>query len=300
MKTIRLKSGDDLFRGGASAETIYGMAGSDRIYGGGGDDRLFSHDEATFSRWLDGQVTDRESWIDGGAGNDMIESVALDRSTAYGGSGDDGIASRSHHDAFAWGGAGDDIIGVTGGDGVARAYGGDGHDNITVWAPEGRAEAYGGRGDDTLSIDRSASGLLCGGAGDDMLIVSDATATQVNELDGGAGKDLLQANTGTTEHFVFRAGDTGVGRSADQILFFGEEDVIDLSRIDANGAAAGEGSFRFVGQARDPGAGEVGWYRSSLDGEAVTVVAFDDGNGNHEIVLRFAEDAKLAAGDFLL
>jgi Ca2+-binding RTX toxin-like protein len=299
-KTVRLSGSDDLFRGSAADEIIYGMGGSDRIYGGGGDDRLFSHDENTFGRWLDGTLTDPESWIDGGAGNDEIESDALYRSTAYGGSGDDSVVSRSHHDAFAWGGAGDDIIGVTGGDGVAKACGGDGNDILTAWAPEGRAEAYGGNGDDTLSMDRSASGLLAGGAGNDLLVVSDATATQRTELDGGTGRDLLQANGGTKESFLFRAGDTGIGAQADQILFFGEEDRIDLSRIDANGAAKGEGCFRFVGQDRDPAAGEVGWYKATLEGEAVIVVTLDDGSGNQEIVLRYASDTKLAAGDFLL
>ncbi|MEK0081610.1 hypothetical protein [Benzoatithermus flavus] len=299
-KTIRLKGGDDFFCGNAGDDVIYGMGGSDRIHGGAGDDRLFSNDENSFTQWLDGTLTDRESWIDGGAGNDEIESDALHRSTAYGGSGDDSIVSRSHHDAFAWGGAGSDIIGVTGGDGVAKAYGDDGNDNVTVWAPQGRAEGYGGNGDDTLSVDRSLSGLLSGGAGNDLLVVSDATATQVTELDGGTGRDLLQGNTGTIERFVFRAEDTGIGKNADQILFFGEEDTIDLSRIDANGAAPGDAGFRFVGRDENPATGEVGWHRSTIGREAVIVVTFDDGSGNHEIVLRFAEDTKPAASDFLL
>jgi Ca2+-binding RTX toxin-like protein len=299
-RTIRLSGADDLFRGGARDETIYGMAGSDRIHGGGGDDRLFADDADTFGKWLDGTLTDKESWIDGGAGNDEIESDALCRSTAFGGDGHDSVVSRSQHDAFAHGGAGNDIIGVTGDFGRATAHGGDGDDIVTVWAPHGHARGFSGNGNDVLSMDRSRSGYLGGGAGDDMLIVSDATSTQVTDLDGGAGKDLLQGNAGTIERFVFRAEDTGVGRRADQVLFFGEEDTIDLSRIDANGDAAGNGRFRFAGSDRDPAPGEVGWHAAVVGGEKVAIVTFDDGSGDHEIVLRYAEDTRLAASDFLL
>jgi Ca2+-binding RTX toxin-like protein len=300
MRIVRLTNADDVFHGSREDEALYGLDGSDKLFGKGGDDRIFSNDEASFSTWLEGRTSDQESFIDGGAGHDHIDSYAREVSIALGGSGDDAVFSRADNIARGFGGAGDDVLGVSSERGQAWAQGDAGNDVLTVWAHQGHAFASGGAGDDIVSLDRSLSGKLVGGSGDDLLIVSYAAAGTEVELVGGPGKDVLQGGEAGVERYVFRDGDTGIGASADQILFFGEEDVIDLSRIDADRHTPEHDTFHFIGRAEDPGPGEVAYFNTTYEDEPVRLVTFDNGSGSQEIVLRFASDTELAANDFLL
>jgi Ca2+-binding RTX toxin-like protein len=299
-KEVRLTNADDVFFGSDEAELIYGLDGSDRIFAGGGDDWIFSNDEASFGKWVDGLTTDPRSFIDGGSGNDRIDSYALHASIAIGGDGNDNVFSRSNETAYGFGGDGDDVLGVSGDQGDAYAYGSQGQDIITVWSHNGAAYASGGLGDDVISIDRSLSGKLVGGPGDDLLIVTYSEAGTEVRLIGGPGKDVLQGGEAGIERYVFRDGDTGVGARADQVLFFGEEDVIDLSQIDADRSTPEHDRFRFIGQAEDPGTGEVAYFDTTNGDEAVRMVTFDNGSGNQEFLLRFSSDTDLAANDFML
>ncbi len=297
---VRLTNADDIFSGTERADTILGLGGSDTIHGRGGDDRLFSYDEMSFAQWYDRTLTDKASYIDGGAGNDEIESFGTQRAVGIGGSGNDSVIARSYGSAKGEGGTGNDVVGVSGERGEAWADGGAGDDLVAVKSRYGNAVGLGGAGNDELSMDRSARGTLMGGAGNDTMVVTGANPGQVTLMVGGTGRDIMQGDSAGIEIYRFKEGHTGAGARADVIRVFGEEDKIDLSPIDANGAARGDGSFRWVGRTADPKPGEVGYHETTIDGAHAVVVSFDYGQGNHEIVLLQPQDPTLSAADFML
>lgn len=298
--TVRLTNADDIFAGTDRAEEVLGLGGSDMIFGRGGDDRLFSYDETSFSMWYDRTLTDKASHIDGGAGNDEIESYGTERAVGFGGTGDDSVFVRSYGTARGSGGAGNDLLGVSGEHGDAWASGGPGDDVIAVKARYGMAVGLGGAGNDELSVDHSARGKLVGGAGDDLMVVTGAGKGQVTTMIGGHGRDVMQGEDDGIEIYRFKEGHTGTGLRADVIRVFGEEDVIDLSVIDANGGANGDGAFKWVGRNADPRPGEVGYHETTIDGAHAVVVTFDYGQGDQEIVLFQPHDTHLSAADFML
>lgn len=298
--TVRLTDADDLFHGTALSEDILGLAGSDTIFGGAGDDRLFSNDEFSFTHWDDGTLTDKASYLDGGAGNDEIESFATDLAVGIGGEGNDVVVARSYSAALGRGGAGSDVLGVSGDRGDAWAYGGSGDDVVSVKARHGHAWGFGGSGDDELSVDKSAAATLRGGAGDDVMVVTGATSEQVTLLVGGTGADVMQGDSAGIEIYRFDANHTGVGDRADEVWYFDEKDRIDLRGIDANGDAPGDGSFTWAGRGVAPGVGEISYRDTSIDGEHAALLTFNDGHGDHQIVLIRPADLNLAADDFLL
>jgi Ca2+-binding RTX toxin-like protein len=119
---------DDVIRGAAVAETIYGGAGNDSVNGMGGDN-LLSGDAG-------------DDTLQGGSGADQI----------FGGTGNDSLSSVAASD-LVWGGAGADTI-----------YGGDGDD--TLFGQSEADRIYGGAGNDSLSGD-GGSDTLTGGTGAD-------------------------------------------------------------------------------------------------------------------------------------
>jgi hypothetical protein len=99
--------------------------------------------------------------------------------------------------------------------------------------------------------------------------------------------------------FVFNAiAETGIGAGArDRIFGWNAGDTIDLSAIDANGAAAGD-AFSFIGtSAFTHQAGELRVFTSGSQ----TVVAGDvDGNGTADFQILVAGTVTLTAADFVL
>ena len=213
--------GDDTFTGTDADERYVGRGGDDTLSGGGGADRLYGDDG-----------NDR---IDGGDGDDLLD----------GGLGNDRIS----------GGLGDDTIRGYGG--KDRLYGDDGNDVIN--ADIGKSRLYGGAGDDSL---RAADGAkLFGGAGYDNLSGDNC------QMHGGAGNDRL------TNGFAFDqvGSDAAWGGSGTDIFVFvdsgrleggtyvihdlSNDDLIDLSDLDANESSVGNQEFRLVpefdGKARE-------------------------------------------------
>lgn len=124
------------------------------------------------------------------------------------GNGLNNVIIGSGSSEMLFGGAGDDTI--RGGWGRADTiYGGDGNDAILGWVGadlihgdsgndiirgiRGNDTIFGGEGDDTLIAGAGDNVLLYGGAGRDTLQADSGTAF----LDGGAGADRLVANGGT-------------------------------------------------------------------------------------------------------
>ena len=175
------------------ADVFIGSSGQDDFYGNGGDDTLH-----------------------GSASGDSFGDHL------YGGDGNDRLIGGARGDRL-YGDAGDDHITVGGSSGVYRgdAYGGAGNDTLR----DGLGDARGEDGNDHIE---NVTGLLDGGAGDDVLIGS-------GTLLGGDGSDRIQGGTGD---------DTiQGGLGYDHIYAGAGNDSITL--VDADYIVAGAGSDSF-------------------------------------------------------
>nr|WP_294816392.1 M10 family metallopeptidase C-terminal domain-containing protein [uncultured Sphingomonas sp.] len=311
--------GNDTLYGGAGDDRIDSLSGIDTIYGGTGDDSIWVANAATQVLEAVGEGTDivyasvsytlaagseieqlraadllattaialtgnefantitgnaGANTLDGGGGND----------TLYGGDGDDIVFGGTGHDSV-WGGNGNDLL-----------DGGDGDDTI-----------FGGAGSDTVSYAAAAAGVeidlsfleeqLTRGAGVDILVsienvigsgFADVLAgdRSANVLTGGAGSD----------QFVFADVESAAG---DSISDFAPGDLIDLSRIDANGALANDGVFDFIGASAFGGV--AGQLRATAVGGTWLVEGDIDGDGVADFgILVTTAGLGLAASDFML
>ncbi|MEL6476199.1 MAG: Ig-like domain-containing protein [Pseudomonadota bacterium] len=126
-----------------------------------------------------------ETRFDGTSGNE----------TYQGGDGADSVLGNGGTDSLA-GGAGNDRI--SGGGGDDSLLGELGNDTLTTGG--GNDSVFGGLGNDVLNSNTNGSGLLDGGADDDLIDIF--INFQNSSVQGGAGTDMLELNsanlTGTT------------------------------------------------------------------------------------------------------
>jgi Ca2+-binding RTX toxin-like protein len=183
---------DDIFTGGAGAETLIGGQDDDQIAGEGGNDRLRGEAGNDTIQGGEGQDT-----IFGGAGADSLDGgagdadelsyagatigVTVNLATGLGTGGDAEGDSLSGFEAVR-GGSGDDSL--VGGDGADTLHGSLGDDTLE-----------GGEGDDRLVGGAGANRLL-GGGGNDFYVVQSGGDT-VTEA-GNAGIDTVQSSVGFT------------------------------------------------------------------------------------------------------
>jgi Ca2+-binding RTX toxin-like protein len=113
--------------------------------------------------------------------------------TFIGNGGNDTFTNDTNRITYADGGAGDDVLTggssddtLIGGGGNDSLYGRDGNDTLS--ASNGTVQLYGGAGNDTLSVVGVVNSYLDGGAGNDTL---SATAAFDTVLNGGADNDTL-------------------------------------------------------------------------------------------------------------
>jgi Ca2+-binding RTX toxin-like protein len=140
----------------------------------------------------------------------------------------------------------------------------------------GKFRFIGGEGNDSFK----------GGSGDDFIW-------------GGTGADLLQGGSGN-DSYVYRAGTDSNSAAMDLIEGFGSGDLFDLTRIDANGSAAGDAAFTFVGSAAFTG--QRGELRAYQDNGLWYVEGDIDGDGSADLVIsvNVSNGHLLTASDFLL
>lgn len=321
---------DDLISGGAGADTISGGSGADTILGGAGadsisggsdgtdwvsyatsaagvnvivisgststcsggaaqGDRLYGIQHVQGSELAD-RLTDsvnsnayNSNYFDGLAGNDVL-ILAAGNDTGNGGAGNDSVNAGTGNDILFGEGGSDTLVGGIGND---RIYGEDGAD--WLFGDAGRDIVQGGLGNDRV----------VGGTGNDTLTGGEGADT----LYGEAGADLLTGGLGA-DRFEMRATSFSTldlaGR--DRIADFSraQGDKIHLALIDANGAAAGNGSFSFIGQ--NGFTGVRGQLRVQDNGS--TQVVLGDVNGDRTadfaITVVGAGVPNLQAGDFIL
>jgi Ca2+-binding RTX toxin-like protein len=212
------------------------------------------------------------------------------------------------------GGAGADLLdGGTGSDSASYAGSNAG---VNVNLATGAASGGHATGDKFISIENVAGSsyndVLTGDKGSNTLF----GAAGADKLDGGAGKDLIYGGTGKdmltggadADTFLFKtAADAGSGANRDVITDFQKGlDKIDVSAIDANGSAAGNGTFHFQAQENaqfDHKAGALAWHLEDNAGTANdhTVIQGDlNGDGIHDFEIDLKGLVHLTAGDFLL
>jgi Ca2+-binding RTX toxin-like protein len=155
--------------------------------------------------------------------------------------------------------------------------------NDTIKGLAGNDVIYGGTGDD----------ILIGGSGDDRIV-------------GGAGHDIM---SGGTERDIFdfnRVTETTAVSSTRDVIkgFIHAADRIDLSTIDANAAAAGNQSFRFIATAKFHGiAGELNIVKTDRPGtvDDRTIVQGDiNGDKLADFQIELTGLMSLTSADFIL
>ena len=282
--------GDALATGAGLNDTIWAGSGNDTVHGGAGSDGIAGDDDDDLLFGDGGNDT-----INGGGGVDTIEGglgadvmaggatagdtvsyaasvsgirITLEFGTMTTGIGGDAAGDQVSGFLNALGSAHDDRIEdlVKGtlafGYNDSGFYGGAGRDRLILGG--GDDQGYGGIGNDTL-LGEAGGDTLFGGTNDD-------------ELRGGRGQDVVSGGTGS-DRFVFRtAGDSTVALAQrDTITDFhtAQNDIIDLSGIDAEAGVPGNQAFHFITTAFG---GNVGELRAKVSGSDLIVLG--DINGD--------------------
>jgi len=213
---------------------------------------------------------------------------------------------------------GDDVMNIEGGNAnLIYMRGGDDEVNITGYDGTQTYMLNGGEGDDTLSfkgsktaVDVSVSGLavrnfetIIGTNRGDTLSDGDKDTTLNggrggDVLTGGGGRDRLYAGKDTNvDRFVFNElSDSHRGlKNTDRIYQFGNNDLIDLTGIDANEALAGDQAFTFAGTTATANAV---WYE--VKGKNSFVRADVDGDAKADFSVLVMSTGSVSASDFIL
>ncbi len=176
-------AGDDSLIGGSGNDTINTNGGLDTVRGGDGDDflQVFTATPAVVEGGNDNdsiRFAEFTYRIDGGDGNDTLDfwsSAGSGSPTLDGGAGDDRIESTSRPDLIR-GGDDNDII-------VASGFGGS--DTLE-----------GGDGNDTIQHYSNVTITVSGGAGDDVITNGFGSSSGGADIDGGTGNDSLEGTSG--------------------------------------------------------------------------------------------------------
>jgi len=313
--TIKGGAGDDTLIGGEGNDTVSGQDGDDTfIIGSGGDSALLSQakgGESFFGNaawfhsfrhagyyghnWWDilnphnDKSDDGRDTYDGGSGSDTLDfspsktGVRLDLSDGTTKYGNDTIKSIEN------------LIGTAkadelGGNSQANTLYGRGGDDV-LSGEGGKDTLYGGAGRDML-FGGDDNDVLDGGAGDDKLV-------------GGRGYDNLTGGEGRDRFYFSSIVEIGKGANRDVITDFAaravagsNNDLIDLSEIDANSGKWGDQSFKYIGT--NAFSRDVGQVRYLHDGGRTIVEGDVNGDRIADFQLELTGVLELRAADFVL
>jgi Ca2+-binding RTX toxin-like protein len=247
---------------GDGTDTFIGGAHAEKLIDGNGSDTVkLGGGNDTYLAVKIGGGTDGTDTIAGGKGRDTYDASLASSTVGI------NLDKVGHGLVFS----------------ALTAFGGNvGSDHIT-----GFENAIGGSGNDFL-FGTSGANLLNGGSGSD-------------HIAGLGGRDVL-TGAGNDDTFIFfKLSDSGVKASTrDLITDFSQSDAdqIDLSPIDANGHAAGEGTFSFIGT--DQFGGTRGELRESFSNGNTIVSGDVNGDGNADFRIALAGHILLGSGDFNL
>jgi serralysin len=164
----------------------------------------------------------------------------------------------------------------------------NGVNNLAIAKNATIENATGGSAGDTITGNNVAN-RLAGGAGNDTL----AGGIGNDWLAGGRGLDRLNGGTGRDVFDFDRLRDSTVARADVITGFMSGIDRIDLSTLDANGAATGNQAFTFIGASAFSAAGQVRFSGGVLYGST-------DADTSAEFVIQLSGVTAVAAGDLVL
>ncbi len=259
--------------GNALANVLSGNLGSfriaNRLDSGAGNDRLFGRDGNDI--------------LVGGAGNDLLD----------GGTGADLAAGGTGNDVYIVDNRGDRVIErenegidlvVTNTNEAMQA-------NVENLRLTGlRAANVVGNDEANAISGNDANNIINGKLGNDQLFGFGGN----DKLVGEVGRDILTGGAGNDVFIYIDGLDTLAGASRDIIQDFRlNEDLIDLSRLDANFLDAGSQDFTFIGRAAFSGAGQLRYNGALVQGDL-------QGDGFADFEIEIANRAALEGIDFIL
>ena len=244
MANIPGTANDDVLDGTAATDVIEGLEGNDVLAGLDGDDAII-----------------------GGPGNNVI----------VGGRGSDTLVGGGESDVFIWNnGDGTDLLDASGGTDVQVVNGAAAADQFRVDAEAGLNAVFQRTNLVPFAITMNNVETLDvrGLAGDDFLIVTDLSTTNITEVvfRGGAGNDALNASAARTSVTAFGedGNDTIVGglgndlidggTGADTIVYTGGIDTVRVELADAvlvPGRTSARATFGEGSLVLDFGAGNI-------------------------------------------
>jgi len=244
-------------KGTDGPDSLVGTQNDDRITGGGGNDTL--------------EGAEGNDFIVGGEGDDRIAGGGGIDTVSYGGLADDQGVLLSLRDGTAGGTDGTDLLLS-----IENVSGSQYADDITGDAEQNLLNGKGGN--DTL---RGAGDddVLIGGLDDDGLFGGNGMDT----LWGGKGQDVLVGGA-AADTFFYRNLGSARGELIGDLT---NEDVIDLSGIDADITTDGDQAFTLVDQFTGTPGELVMRIRFVDEDVGVTVIRGDvDGDGNKDFEIQ--------------
>ena len=280
--TLRGGGGDDLLRGGAGADSLFGDAGADTA-------TYYASAAAVTVDLVAGTAAGGDAQGDTLAGIENLTGSNTGGDTLTGGSGTNILRGFGGDDLLRGGAGADTLEGGVGTD-LASYY--NSAAAVTVNLAAGTGSGGDAQGDILVSIEN-----VNGSNFNDTLVGNGAA----NVLRGLAGRDTFTGGGGADRFVYVATGESGIGASADRITDFShaQGDRIDLSGIDANGGAPGNGAFAFIGTGLYTGV--AGQLRCAVTSPGVTTVAGDvNGDGVSDFHIALTGTFALVAGDFVL
>lgn len=242
---------DDVIKGGAGNDKLFGMGGNDIVKGGKGDDQIWgnSGDDTLVGQKGDDHLRggSGDDVVRGGSGNDVLEGNS-GADTLIGGRGDDRIFGQSGDDIIRDGGGNDTVSGGSG--------------NDTFFAGGGRDYYDGDSGFDTIDFSGARFGItadmskhtVSGMGVDEIWSIEGLVGSKHNDsikgdkrdnvIDGGDGDDVIRSLGGEdtltggegNDTFVWAAKDvvdekSGEHLGVDTITDFSKGDRLDFSSI---------------------------------------------------------------------
>lgn len=295
----------DRLGGGAGANRLTGSGGNDQLFGLDGEDTLLGG--AGSNRMEGGADSDiygagegNDAVVDTGATRDIIRIGSLDDLLFSQRVGNDMVLSLSKgvkvtvEDQFI---AGHNVETLLDGRGrLVLATGFLGNQLGGMLSGTGRSDRLDGRGGGARLFGRQGADTLIGGDGDDRL----AGGAGNDRLHGGKGADRLYGgDVGKglgNDVFVFENTGESPQEARDTIFGFGSGGRIDLSAIDANGAA--KGSPAFIGTRKF--GGHAGELRFDKTKSGTTVHVDINGDRKTDLSIHLDDAITLVKADFLL
>ncbi|MDB5471358.1 MAG: Cyclolysin, partial [Caulobacter sp.] len=298
--------GDDIIDGGLGNDTALGGAGLDDLSGGDGNDSLFGGDDNDLVTGGDGADKlygdDGDDTLAGGAGADRFDGGA-GSDTLDGGDANDYLDGGLSADGMA-GGLGNDVYIVDDPGDTTSEAGGEGYDIVRTaltWTVAdnieglelqggGNVSGTGNAGANNLQ-GNSGANSLSGLAGVDTINGNDGDDVII----GGEGNDLLRGGLGADTFVV--AHTFGSVLETDQVYDFSaaENDIIDLSQIDAIAGGADD-AFTLV-SAFNKHAGQM----TLTFAAGITTLKLDiNGDAKVDYQMKINGDVTGESGDWLL